>query len=309
MHGDDPDDWADVGQALASRGHPLVRSFGKWVLSAEAKESPAIEERFIAQVRDELLHHDPPLMLARQAHWGRPPLDVQLVELTAVQRRGYELEWGAFRREMQLARSGRDSARGLAAILRLRQKASLLRVEHTVDAVRAELDRGFQVLVATELVTTGAQPLTEQLEAAGIPVARIYGSNPDAEAERLRFQRGQARVVVFNTPSSINLQAGELLADGSTATMTPRRGFFHEARWSGLMAEQIMGRAHRNGMVCPWSLLAAEDTIEQRTAEIMVRRLLATAASTNSDTSALADIMGLFTGEWLPTTALHQLLT
>ena len=196
-------------------------------------------------------------MLARQAHWGRPALELQLVELTAVQRRGYELEWGAFRREMHLARSGRDSARGLAAILRLRQKASLLRVEHTVDAVRAELDRGFQVLVATELVTTGAQPLTEQLEAAGIPVARIYGSNPDAEAERLRFQRGQARVVVFNTPSSINLQAGELLADGSTATMTPRRGVFHEARWSGLMAEQIMSCAHRNGMVWPWSLLAA----------------------------------------------------
>ncbi|WP_255583821.1 DEAD/DEAH box helicase [Dietzia sp. ANT_WB102] len=309
LHGDDPADWADFGQALASRGHPLVRSFGKWVLSPEAKESPEIEERFIAQVRDELLHHDPPLMLARQAHWGRPPLDMQLVELTADQRRGYELEWGAFRREMQLARSGRDSARGLAAILRLRQKASLLRVEHTVDAVRAELDKGFQVLVATELVTTGAQPLVEQLEAAGIPVARIYGSNPDAEAERLRFQRGQAQVVVFNTPSSINLQAGELLADGSTATMTPRRGFFHQARWSGLMAEQIMGRAHRNGMVCQWSLLAAEDTIEQRTAEIMVRRLIATAASTNSDTSALTDIVELFTGEWMPTAALNKLLT
>lgn len=309
VHGDAPGDWADVGKALAARGHPLVRAFGKWVLSPEAKESPALAEKFIAQVRDDLLHHDPPLMLARQAHWGRPPLDVQLVELTADQRRGYELEWGAFRREMQLARSGRDSARGLAAILRLRQKASLLRVEHTVDAVRAELDKGLQVLVATELVTTGAQPLTEQLEAAGIPVARIYGSNPDAEAERLRFQRGQARVVVFNTPSSINLQAGELLADGSRATLTPRRGFFHQARWSGLMAEQIMGRAHRNGMVCEWSLLAAEDTIEQRTAEIMVRRLIASAASTNGDTSALADIVGLFTGEWLPATALHQLLT
>lgn len=41
----------------------------------------------------------------------------------------------------------------------------------------------------------------------------------------------------------------------------------------------------------------------------MVRRLMATAASTNGDTSGLADIVGLFTGEWLPATTLHQLLT
>ena len=119
-----------------------------------------------------------------------------------------------------------DVARGLAALVRLRQKASMIRVEHTVAAAKAARERGYQVLIATEMVTTAAHPVAEMLEADGIPVARIYGSNPEAEAERMRFQRGEAPVVVFNTPTAINLQAGEQFADGTFATDTPRRGFF-----------------------------------------------------------------------------------
>lgn len=255
VHGDPPARWADFGGALAERGVPLETSYGKWTWTAAAKESLETQQAAIGDVRDMLLRHDPPLMLTRSAPWGPPPFDVDLVELTPDQWRAYELEWGDFQREMQLARTGNNVARGLAALVRLRQKASMIRVEHTVAAAKAELERGYQVLIATEMVSTAAHPVAEMLEADGIPVARIYGSNPQAESERMRFQRGDAPVVVFNTPTAINLQAREQFADGSFATATPRRGFFHQARYSGLLAEQTMGRAHRNHQVCAWSLL------------------------------------------------------
>lgn len=300
VHGDPPAAWADFGGALAERGVPLETSYGKWTWSAEARESLQTQQAAISQVRDELLRHDPPLMLTRSAPWGPPPFDVELVELTPDQWRAYELEWGDFQREMQLARTGNNVARGLAALVRLRQKASMIRVEHTFAAAKAELERGYQVLIATEMVSTAAHPVAELLEADGIPVARIYGSNPEAESERMRFQRGEAPVVVFNTPTAINLQAGEQFADGTRATDTPRRGFFHQARYSGLLAEQTMGRAHRNHQVCAWSLLAAAGTIEEQAGTLMLSRLIASATSTDADASTFAEVARVFGIDWIP---------
>ncbi len=308
VHGDPPAQWADFGRALADRGVPLEPSYGKWAWSAEAKESLQTQQAAIGDVRDILLRHDPPLMLTRSAPWGPPPFDVDLVELTPDQWRAYELEWGDFQREMQLARTGNNVARGLAALVRLRQKASMIRVEHTVAAAKAELARGYQVLIATEMVTTAAHPVAEMLEADGIPVARIYGSNPEAEAERMRFQRGEAPVVVFNTPTAINLQAGEQFADGTFATDTPRRGFFHQARYSGLLAEQTMGRAHRNHQVCAWSLLAAAGTIEERAGTVMLSRLIASATSTDADASTFSEVARVFGIDWIPAARLAESL-
>lgn len=300
VNGDPPSEWADFGKKLASRGVPLELSYGKWNWTPEAKRSIQMQQDAIRSVRDVLLRHEPPLMLTRAAPWGPPPFDVSLIDLTPDQWRAYELEWGDFQREMKLARSGNNVARGLAAIVRLRQKASMIRVEHTVDAVRADLERGFQVLVATEMVSTAAHPVAELLEEHGIPVARIYGSNPDAEAERVRFQRGEAKVVVFNTPTAINLQAEELLEDGTYATSTPRRGYMHQSRYSGLLAAQIMGRAHRNFMVCEWSLLAAQGTIEEKAGLIMLSGLIASTTSTDGDASSLAEVASVFGADWIP---------
>lgn len=309
VHGDPPSKWADFGKALADRGEPLVKSFGKWAWSPEAKGDPKAQQASIRHTRDLLLRHDPPLMISRQAPWGPPPFDVTLVELTPDQWRSYELEWGEFRRQMKIARSGNDVAKGLAALMRMRQKAAMLRVEHTVDVVKAELENGYQVLVATELVSTAADPVAELLEESGIPVARIYGGHPDLEEERRRFQRGEAKVVVFNTATSINLQANEQLPDGTMATSTPRRGLLHQPRYSGILVQQVMGRAHRNHQVCEWSLLAAADTIEHRAAEIMYGRLVASATSTDGDMSALASVAHVFGADWIPDVALSDVLT
>ena len=304
LNDDSPAEWADLGAKLAARGVPLEKSFGKWTWAPEAKASLDVQQRAIESVRDVLLRHDPPLMLNRAAPWGPPPFDVSLVDLTPDQWRSYELEWGAFQREMKLARSGKDVARGLAAIVRLRQKASMVRVEHTAEVVERDVERGFQVLVATEMVSTGAHPVANLLEDKGIPVARIYGSRPDAEEQRMRFQRGEAKVVVFNTPTAINLQASEQFEDGTCATSAPRRGYMHQARYSGLLAEQIMGRAHRNFEVCEWSLLAGVGTIEEKAGLIMLSRLIASTTSTDGDVSALSQVAAAFGADWIPATQL-----
>src|SRR3712207_9291166 len=92
---------------------------------------------------------------------------------------------------MQLARKGRQTARGRAALLRFRQKAGLIRVQATVDWVKAQVEAERQVAVSVEFVETAADPIREALLDAGIPVAGIYGRDRfDVEAERLRFQRG-----------------------------------------------------------------------------------------------------------------------
>src|SRR3954471_13172448 len=61
-----------------------------------------------------------------------------------------ESEWGEFRAEMRLARRSRQSARGRAALLRFRQKAGLIRVQATVDWVKAQVEAERQVAVSVE---------------------------------------------------------------------------------------------------------------------------------------------------------------
>ena len=252
------------------------------------------------KVRDWLLRSDPPLMLNRPAPWGAAEMEALPVTLSPDQMRQYLLEWGDFQREMHLARRGADVAKGLAALTRFRQKAAYLRVEETVEKVLADIEDGYQVLVAVEHVTTAADPIAQLLEDRGEPVARIYGGRDTLEQERIKFQRGRCKVAVINTVSSISLHANEQLADGTVATAAPRRGYFHQPRYSAIAAQQMMGRAHRDGQHCPWFLLYGENTIEEKAAQRMTERLIVNATSVDADTSFLASLASLFGADWLP---------
>src|SRR3712207_2000405 len=208
---------------------------------------------------------------------------------------------------MQLARKGRQTARGRAALLRFRQKAGLIRVQATVDWVKAQVEAERQVAVSVEFVETAADPIREALLDAGIPVAGIYGRDRfDVEAERLRFQRGEAAVCVFTVTASISLHAGELLPGGGTAPALPRVGLFHQPRFSGIQARQVTGRTHRDGHVSPWRVAYAEDTVEEQVARVMVERLAVSGSTAGADTSALREIAELLDADWLPAAALTE---
>ncbi|MCU1667817.1 MAG: putative helicase [Blastococcus sp.] len=302
-HGEPLRGWSDLPARLAALGFHVERGRYGWAWTEDAGERRADLRRLQGWLTDA----DPPAMLHRPAPWGPVSVSGTPVALTPAERASYESEWQEFRAEMQLARRRRENARGRAALLRFRQKAGLIRVPATVDWVKAQVEAERQVAVSVEFVETAADPIRSALLDAGIPVAGIYGRDRfDVEAERLRFQRGEAAVCVFTVTASISLHAGELLPDGSTASEIPRVGLFHQPRFSGIQTRQVTGRTHRDGRVSPWLIAFAEDTVEEQVARVMVERLAVSASAAGADTSSLQEIAELLDADWLPATALTE---
>ncbi len=301
VHREPLKDWADLPHRLAVHGFHVERGRYGWAWTEDADERRAD----LARLRGWLADTDPPATLHRPAPWGPVSVTGTPVALTPAERAQYEAEWSEFRAEMQLARRARQSARGRAALLRFRQKAGLIRAAATVDWVKAQVEADRQVAVSVEFVETAADPIREALLDGGIAVAGIYGRDRfDVEAERLRFQTGEAPVCVFTVTASISLHAGELLPGGLTASTTPRVGLFHQPRFSGIAARQVTGRTHRDHQVSPWRVAFAEDTVEEDVARVMVERLAVTGSTAGGDTAALREIAELLDADWLPATSL-----
>jgi hypothetical protein len=301
QHGEPLRDWADLGARLAAHGFHVERGRYGWTWTDDAGRRAAD----LARLQGWLTDADPPAALHRPAPWGPVPVSGTPVALTPAERASYESGWQEFRAEMQLARRRRETARGRAALLRFRQKAGMVRVQATVDWVKAQVEAERQVAVSVEFVETAADPIRDALLDAGVPVAAIYGRDRfDVEAERLRFQRGEAAVCVFTVTASISLHAGELLPDGSSASPLPRVGLFHQPRFSGIQARQVTGRTHRDGHVSPWRIAYAEDTVEEQVARVMVERLAVSSATAGADTAAVEELARLLDADWLPSAAL-----
>lgn len=268
-------------------------------------DDPAEQAADLKRVRGWLADQDPPAMLHRPAPWGPAPIDALPIQLTAEQQAAYASEWETFRAENELARRGKNSAQGRAALMRYRQKAGMIRVDTTVEWAQAQIEAGRQVVISCEFVDTAADPIAERLSEHGVSVARLYGSGRfDAEAERLRFQTGQAQVAVMTLTASISLHAGEQLGDGTRATATPRVGLFHQTRYSGIQGRQIVGRTHRDHQYSPWKIAVAEGTVEEKIARTMIRRYATTTESAGGDASALTDLAAMLGVGWLGAGAL-----
>jgi hypothetical protein len=301
VHGEPLKDWSDLPSRLAAHGFHVERGRYGWSWTEDADERRAD----LARLRSWLADTEPPATLHRPAPWGPVSVTGTPVALTPAERAQYEAEWSEFRAEMQLARRKRETARGRAALLRFRQKAGLIRAAATVDWVKAQVEADRQVAVSVEFVETAADPIREALLDGGIAVAGIYGRNRfDVEAERLRFQTGEAPVCVLTVTASISLHAGELLPDGDTASTTPRVGLFHQPRFSGIAARQVTGRTHRDHQVSPWRVAFAQDTVEEDVARVMVERLAVTGSTAGGDTAGLQQIAELLDADWLPATSL-----
>ncbi|KGH48431.1 helicase [Modestobacter caceresii] len=301
VHGEPLKDWNDLPSRLAAHGFHVERARYGWSWTEDAEERRAD----LTRLRSWLADTDPPATLHRPAPWGPVSVTGTPVELTPAERAQYEAEWSEFRAEMQLARRKRETARGRAALLRFRQKAGLIRAQATVDWAKAQVEADRQVAVSVEFVETAADPIREALLDGGVAVASIYGRDRfDVEAERLRFQTGEAPVCVFTVTASISLHAGEVLPGGHTASTTPRVGLFHQPRFSGIAARQVTGRTHRDHQVSPWRVAFAQDTVEEDVARVMVERLAVTGSTAGGDTAGLQQIAELLDADWLPTTSL-----
>lgn len=226
------------------------------------------------------------------------PVDLSLAEKTR-----YRLAWAEFKADTRAARklgTGKERQEaGRVARLRYRQKASLLRVPGTVNMVEMLLDSGMQVAVSCEFLGS-LDAIQEALQKKKVKVAVLDGRTRDVrEAERLRFQAGQATVALFTPTEAISLHAGESLPDGKTATSTPRATVVHDPRFSAWQALQIEGRCHRDGQAATVYMPYASGTVEEQIISRMVARMVSTKGMVGDDTSSIRELEDLLDGEVL----------
>lgn len=211
------------------------------------------------------------------------------IELSAAERALYDEAWTAFRREMDLAPHGRDPKSALAASLRLRQKSSLIRAAGTVELARELLDNGHQVAISVAFRET-LDALRTALETGlgAVRCAAIHGGLSAAarEDERLRFQRGDARVALFTVEEGISLHQGE-------HNDAPRSELIHDLRWSAIQMAQIEGRCHRDGRFAQVYWAYADDTVEEKIARVVAGRIQSMKEMIGDDTETLREIESL----------------
>ncbi len=271
-------------------------AFGKW----EWRGDPADCEK----VRALLFDGKPAAGLRRRPEdlAGWPEINRMLtpIELGPEKRALYQAAWTEFRAAMDLARGGkgRDPKSALVAALRLRQKSSLLRSAGTVELVSELLENGHQVAISVAFLDTLAA-IREALEKDGVACAAIHGalSATHREAERLRFQRGEAKVVLFTVEEGISLHQGEHSATfgsaclvGHEANDVVRSEVIHDLRWSAIQTAQIEGRCHRDGRFAQIYWTYADGTVEDRIARVVARRIQTMKSMIGDDTETLREI-------------------
>ena len=191
---------------------------------------------------------------------------------------------------MELAPRGRDPRSALAATLRLRQKSSLIRVPGTVELVHDLLANDHQVAISVAFTETlGA--LRDALQAEKVASAEIHGglSAQAREEQRLRFQRGEARVVLFTVEEGISLHQGE-------HDDAPRSEVIHDLRWSAIQMAQIEGRCHRDGRFAQVYWVYADETIEDRIARVVAGRIQSMKEMIGDDVTTLREIERILDG-------------
>ncbi len=208
------------------------------------------------------------------------------IELDRPARALYEQAWTEFRREVELAPRGRDPKSGLAASLRLRQKSSFIRAAGTVELTRELLDNGHQVAISVGFLET-LTSLRESFESGvgAVRCASVHGGIPTGarEEERLRFQRGDARVVLFTVEEGISLHQGE-------HNDVPRSEVIHDLRWSAIQMAQIEGRCHRDGRFAQVYWAYADGTVEEQIARVVARRIQSMKEMIGDDVETLREI-------------------
>lgn len=245
------------------------------------------------------LEADPPVTAYRAAPWGPAPLDVAPIELDPPRRAQYEADWAEFIEAMNLARKVGHGDQGRAAVLRWRQKALHLRVPDIAEWATVQLESDQQVVLYTDFVTTGAEPLVELLHGYNVRAARLYGRQNDLAAEVRAFAQGRAPVAVTTMTASVNLHAGWVMPDGSKATTVPRVGAMCAPLYSGIRGRQVIGRTHRDHQVSPWVIMTAARTVEEDIARTMITRFAASDGLAGADTEALHKVADLLGASWM----------
>lgn len=269
------EEWCQTQDLGVTRG-----AFGRWDWRGDPQDCE--------KVRALLFDGAPAAGIRRRpedvAGWPEINRILTPIELAPDARALYEQAWIAFRREMDLIPRGENPRSALAATVRLRQKGSLLRVAGTAELIQELLENQHQVAVSVAFLET-LEEMRSGLARDGVECAVMHGAMPAAnkESERMRFQRGDAKVVLFTIEEGISLHQGE-------HNDVPRSEVIHDLRWSAIQMAQIEGRCHRDGRFAQVYWAYADGTIEEKIAGIVCRRILSMKGMVGDDVETLREI-------------------
>ena len=226
------------------------------------------------------------------AGWPEVQRELAPVALDAAARKLYEATWREFRKELGLAGGSTRKPQGWAADLRFRQKASLLRIQGTVDFCDDLLGNDEQVAVSVAFLETSAM-LADALRGRGWRVGEINGERSGLQNEetRLSFQTGQLDAVIFTVTESISLHRGEMPGGERERSLV-----IHDMRHSAIQLQQIEGRCHRDGQHATIFYAYAEDTVEEAVAGTVIARMAAMEGLAGDDPRLLEAIAEIVEG-------------
>lgn len=226
------------------------------------------------------------------AGWPEVQRELAPVALDAAARKLYEATWREFRKELGLAGGSTRKPQGWAADLRFRQKASLLRIQGTVDFCDDLLGNDEQIAVSVAFLETSAM-LADALRGRGWRVGEINGERSGLQNEetRIAFQTGQLDAVIFTVTESISLHRGEMPGGERERSLV-----IHDMRHSAIQLQQIEGRCHRDGQHATIFYAYAEDTVEEAVAATVIQRMAAMEGLAGDDTRMLEAIAEIVEG-------------
>lgn len=228
---------------------------------------------------------------------GWPPVNriAMPIQLTPIHKDKYDQLWTEFRKEMKLSGGSKNPKSILAIQLRFAQKASILRVSQTVDTVVDLIEEGQQVAISVRFLET-LDAIRAGLKAQGVECSEFSGRTYiDKEKERIDFQKGVTKVMLFTVEEAVSFHAKESLPDGSKASAAPRSLLVHDMRYSAIAMTQIIGRTHRDGQKSNAYFLYSEDTVEETMLNIMLNKLgNMTLLSGDSEEDGIVEMMREF---------------
>lgn len=270
--------WCKSMNIGVSRG-----KFGKWIWDG-SQES-------IEKVYNLLFNSTPVAALRRNpsdiAGYPEMSRDLTPLELTSDEWQSYQLLWNEFKTVIQGIKTksiGDNNKNALVAKLRLRQKASILKIPYTIDFTEDLLENNHQVAISVAFKET-LHELVARLNKKGISCSTIYGEQTavQKEEERIKFQEGINKVILFTVEEAISLHQGEY-------NNAIRSMIIHDLRWSAISMSQIEGRTHRDGKFSQIYWLYFNDTIEEDIAKIVLRRVIGMKGMVGDNTEVLREI-------------------
>lgn len=275
--------WTDDLQPLS---HIDAERFSKWceshrlsvgkdsfgnALKWDPEKNGSDPDRELERLHALLFKGNPPWAFRRMPDWPDQRRVPAPVELTWEEMDAYNADWKEFQkalaaldRKIKSSTTGKAKnalrAKGLAEQTRYRQKAGQVRAPGTAAFAAEMVTKGYQVAISAEYLGT-VNRLHEELDRLKVPTALFTGDNASTrEEERIAYQRGEKKVIIYTPTEGFNLHAGETAVGGNTV---PRVTVVAEPRWSPGKALQAEGRGHRNGTDAPVYYTFASGTVEE----------------------------------------------